>query len=223
MNATSDIDEATYGDEGGLDAGTAARLLDQTQRDAKRALDFRSPWLTLVAAAVVLVGFGSVWLSVRGQHPFTGPGAGSLVVLYALVAIRIGTVAYSARHATAGLSGRSLRKWRAEAGALAAALLAGYLLMAALVHAGAKSPGVYWLYGVTATLIVLGTFWAGRSAAQQDWPQLVLSIAVMLVAAASACTGPRGMWLGDGVGLGVVLLGETARQAWLLRQSSPRA
>jgi hypothetical protein len=223
MNGTSDIDQAIYGNDGELDAGTAARLLDQTQRDAKRALDFRSPWLSLVAAAVVLVGFGSVWLSVRDQHPFTGPGAGSLVVLYALVAIRIGTVAYSARHATAGLSGRSLRKWRAEAVALAAALLAVYLLMAALIHAGASHPAVYWVYAVSATLIVLGTFWAARSAVQQDWPELGVAIAVMLVAAASACTGPRGMWLGDGVGLGVVLLVETARQAWLRRASSARA
>ena len=47
-------------------------------------LDFRSPWLSLLAAAGALVGFGAVWLSVRGQHPYKGPTAGRVwSVLYA--------------------------------------------------------------------------------------------------------------------------------------------
>ena len=51
----------------------AARLLAQTQADARRSLDLRAPWVSLVAAVVVLAGFGIVWLNVRDQHPFTGP------------------------------------------------------------------------------------------------------------------------------------------------------
>jgi hypothetical protein len=102
----------------------------QTQRQAQRGLDFRSPWLSLFAAAVALVAFGAVWLSVRGQHPYTGPTAVALVVLYAVVLIRIGTVV-------------------------------------------------------------------------------------------SAFAGPRGVWLSDGVGCCIVLLGYSAAQAWLLR--APRS
>ena len=56
----------------GLDPRVAARLLVQTERQAQRGLDFRSPWLSLLAAAAVLVGFGAVWLSVRTQHPYKG-------------------------------------------------------------------------------------------------------------------------------------------------------
>ena len=51
----------------------AARLLAQTQADARRSLDFRAPWVSLVAAVVALASFGIVWLNVRTQHPFTGP------------------------------------------------------------------------------------------------------------------------------------------------------
>ena len=66
-------------------------------------MDFRSPWLSLLAAAVALVAFGVVWLSVRGQHPYKGPTAAALVVLYAVVLIRIGTVVYAHRRARAGV------------------------------------------------------------------------------------------------------------------------
>jgi hypothetical protein len=47
--------------------------------------------------------------------------------------------------------------------------------------------------------------------------ELGLSIAIVLVAAGSAFAGPRGVWLSDGIGLCVVLLGYSAAQAWQLR------
>jgi hypothetical protein len=224
MNGTRDIGQSeTYGDESGLDPGAAARLLERTRWEAQRGLDFRSPWLTLLAAAVALIAFGAVWLSVRGQHPYKGPTAVSLVVLYAVVLLRIGSVVYAHRRAKAGVSGRSVRQQRAEGAALAAALVAVYVLMAALAHEGASDAVVYGVYVVTATMIVLGAFGAARSAVREDWPGLGISIAILLVAAASAFAGPRGVWLSNGVGLCVVLLGYSAAQAWLLRASLPDA
>jgi hypothetical protein len=224
MNGTRDIGRSeTYGDEGGLDPREAVRLLERTTVEARRELDFRSPWLSLLAAAVVLVAFGAVWLSVRGQHPYKGPTAVALVVLYAVVLIRIGTVVYAHRRATAGVSGRSVSQRRAEGAALTVALVAVYALMGALAHAGASDAVVYGVYVVTATLLVLGAFGAARSAAREDWPALGLSIALVLVAAGSAFAGPRGVWLSDGVGCCVVLLGYSVAQAWLLRLSRPDA
>jgi hypothetical protein len=213
----------TDGDEDRLDPRQAAKLLVQTQRQAQRELDFRSPLLSLLAAVVVLVAFGAVWLSVRGQHPYTGPTAVSLVVLYAVVLIRIGTVAYAHRRATAGVSGRSVSQRRAEGAALTVALVAVYVVMGALAHDGASDGIVYGVYVVTATLLVLGTFWAARSAVREDWPGLGTSLALMLVAAGSAFAGPRGVWLSDGVGVCVVLVGLSAAQAWRLRASRSSA
>jgi hypothetical protein len=222
MNGTADMGKAeTHGDESGLDPRDAARLLVQTQRHAQRELDFRSPWLSLLAAAVALVAFGAVWLSVRGQHPYRWPTPAGLAGLYAFVLIRIGSVVYAHHHATAGVTGRSVRQRRAEGLALAVALLAVYVVMAALANAGASDGVVYGVYVVTATMLVLGTFGAARSAIREDWEELGVSIAVILVAAGSAFAGPRGVWLSNGVGLCVVLLGASAVRAWA--QHAPRS
>jgi hypothetical protein len=220
MNGTHDRGTAdTYEDEGGLDPRGAARLLAQTQSRAQRELDFHSPGLSLVAATGILVAFGAVWLSVRGQHPYKGPTPAGLIVLYAFVLIRVGSVVYAHRRAQAGVSGRSVQRRQAEGAALAVALVAVYSVMAALASDGASDGVVYGVYVVTATMLVLGTFGAARSAVREDWHELALSIAVVLVAAGSAFAGPRGVWLSNGVGLCVVLLGNGAAQAWLLRAS----
>jgi hypothetical protein len=218
MNGTDDGGTTeTYEDEGELDPRAAARLLVQTQRQAQRELDFRSPPLSLLAAAVALAAFGAVWLSVRGQHPYKGPTPAGLIVLYAVVAIRIASVVFAHRRAQTGVSGPSVRQTRAEGAALAVALLAVYVVMAALAVNGASDGVVYGVYVATATMLVLGTFGAARSAIREDWQELGLSIAIMLVAAGSAFAGPRGVWLSNGVGLCVALLAYSAAQAWLLR------
>jgi hypothetical protein len=220
MNGTDYISTTeAYEDEGGLDPREAARMLEETRRQAQRGLDFKSPWLSLLAAAAVLVAFGSVWLSVRGQHPYKYPTVGGLLGLYAVLAVRIGSVVYAHRRASAGVSGRSVRQRRAEGVALAVALVAVYVIMGALASAGASDGVVYGVYTATATMLVLGTFGAVRSAIREDWLELGISIAVIVVAAGSAFAGPRGVWLSNGVGLCVVLLVTSAVQAWLLHAS----
>jgi len=200
-----------------MEARDAARLLAQAQRKARRDLDFRSPRLSLLAASVVLVGLGAIWLSVRSQHPYRGPTPAGLAVLYALVAIRIITVIAAHRRASAGVSGRSVARRRAEGVAVGVALVAVYVFMGALAKMGASDAVVYGTYAITAPLIVLGALWAGRSAIHEDWPMFTSAIAIVLVAAGSAFAGPRGVWLADAIGCCVVLLAYSASQAWLRR------
>jgi hypothetical protein len=209
------------GDE--LDPRAAATLLAQTQRRARRELDFRSPRLSLLAAAAALIAFGSVWLSVRGQHPYRWPTPAGLAGLYVVIAIRIGSVLYAHGRAQAGVSGRSVRRRQAEGAALAVALIVVYLVMIALAVAGASDGVVYGVYVATATLMVLGTFGAAHAAARENWEELGSSIAVMLVATAGAFAGPRGVWLADGIGLCAVLIAASALQAWRLGGSGPDA
>ncbi len=190
----------------GFDPTSAARLLERTERQARHDLDFRSPWLTLIAAAVVLIGFGVAWLSVLNQHPYHGPTWAALLVLYAVVLVRILTVALANRRARTGISGRTTRQRAAEAVALLVALAGVYVLMVPLAVAGASDAIVYGLYVSTATLLVLGTFWAARSAIREDRLALGTAIALICVAVGSAFAGPYGVWLSDGIGCCIVLL-----------------
>jgi hypothetical protein len=220
MNGTHDIDQTKmYEGEGGLDPREAARLLEQTKRDAHRQFDLSSPWLSLLGAAVVLAAFGAVWLSVRGQDPYTGPTAAGLLVMYGILICWITVVVRFRRRATAGLSGRSIVQERAFGAVVVAALVAVSVFQGVLKHDGVSHAIVYGIYPPTAQLIVLGTAGAALQATREDWPGFGIAIAVMLIAAGSAFAGPVGVWLSDGVGCCVAVLAYAATQAWLLRTS----
>ncbi|MGH2867130.1 MAG: hypothetical protein ACRDNK_06115 [Solirubrobacteraceae bacterium] len=79
--------------------------------------------LAVLGAAVVLVALGAVWLSVRGQHPYKGPAAAGLVVMYGILVCWIVVVVAFKRRATAGVSGRSIRQERAYGAAVVTALV----------------------------------------------------------------------------------------------------
>jgi hypothetical protein len=197
-------------EESRMDTREAARLLAKTQADARRLLDFRAPWVSLAAAVVALAGFGIVWLNVRHQHPFTGPSPVSLVVFYALIAFRIATVIYAYARARTGISGRSVEVQRNEAAAMGAALLLCYVLLIAIATNAHHSEGFYWSLFLTGTLIGLAAIWAVRSAIHKHSRQVVLAVAVALIAGAGAAAGPRDMWLINGLGLFALLLATAA-------------
>lgn len=195
-----------------MDPRDAARLLAQTQADARRSLDFRAPWVSLVAAVVALAGFGIVWLNVRNQHPFIGPSPASLAVFYALIALRIATVIYAYSRARTGISGHSVKVQRNEAAAMAAALLLCYVVLIAIATNARHSQGFYWSLFLSGTLIGLAGIWAVRSASHKHRQQVALAVAVALIAALGAIAGPRGMWLVNGVGLCALLLATAANR-----------
>jgi hypothetical protein len=218
MNGTRDIQDTAPGNEGkGLDPREAARLLEQTTRDAERQLDLTSPWLSALGAAVVLVALGAVWLSVRGQHPYKGPTAAGLLVMYGILACWIATVVTFRRRAYAGRSGRSVRQEWAFAAAVVTALVGVSVFQGVLKHDGASRGIVYGTYPLTVQLIALGSLGAVIAAVREQWPGFGVAIAIALVATGSAFAGPRGVWLSDAIGCCVVTVGYAAAQAWLRR------
>lgn len=217
MTGALDTDGTEAADEGGLDPREAAALLDLTGRQAQRQLDMRPPLLSLLGSVVALLAYGAVWLSVRGQHPYVGPTLGALEFLYTLLAIWIAGVVTIARRATAGVSGRSVRRQRAEAAAIGAALIGIYVLQGALRFDGASYAIVNGVYPAVAPLIVLGGAAATRAAAHEDWPELGIGIACIAVGAGSAFAGPVGVWLFAGVGTCVAVLGYAVAKLWMPR------
>lgn len=219
MNGTQDIDDTAASEpEGSFDPRQAASLLDQTTRQAQRRLALESPLLSLLGAAAAIVALGAVWVSVRTQHPYKGPTAAGLAVMYGILVCWIATVATFKRRALSGRSGRTVRQQRAWGAAIVTALVAVSVVQGALHHYGVSNAIVYGVYPVTAQLIVMGAVAAGYQAAVEDWPGFGVAMAVMLIATGSAFAGPRGVWLADGIGLAVVILGYSAAQAWVHRR-----
>jgi hypothetical protein len=89
-------------------------------------------------AAVILLGYGALWFSVRDQHPYTGPSGATIAAVYAAVIVVVAVSAKVLRRATAGVRGPSRRQTRAEGVAIVTAYLATAVFQGALQHDGAS-------------------------------------------------------------------------------------
>jgi len=211
MNHTSDT---TAGNGGTFDPREAAALLDQTRRQARRQFQPDQPWLLAIRAVLVLAALGTVWLSVRGQHPYQGPGGSALLIVAAFVIINYTATVAVRRRATAGVSGKS-RFTPAEIAILAAAWIAPGGVMVAL--------GVTWDsqsgYLLTVPLIVAGLAFAALMALRADWLSCGTGLAVAVTGAAGAAVGQPGAWAVTGVGLCLALLGSAAVITWRLHRA----
>ena len=210
MPAHDHTSEAVPDNGGELDPREAAALLDQTTRRAERQLDLHPPLLMLVASLVVLIAYGAIWVSVRDQHPYTGPSLAALGVLYATVAAFGILVAVVTRRAISGVSGRSSERRRGEAIAFAVAWTSVYVFQGALHHAGASHAIAYGIYPAAAPLIVVGSAAAAYEAAKENWEWSGFACAAVVLACAGAFTGPATVWAVMGLGLSVLLLARAA-------------
>ena len=211
MNVVGDTNEAaSTGEVAGLDPGEAAKILEQTKRQARRQFDPRSVLAAVVGAGVFLFGYGAVWWSMRDQHVYSGPAGWSLAVLYGLIAVSaiVGGVALS--RANAGVSGRARRQRQAQAAAVAAAGVGAWVIEGALRYRGVSFEIVYGVYGPTVPLIALAAAAAGINAMRESWLQLGLCIAIIAVASVSTFFGPLGAWGLTGLGCCLVLLAYAA-------------
>jgi hypothetical protein len=218
MNDTPDVTTADYGDN--FDPQRAAALLDETTQQARRGLEPYPPWMSVIRAVTVLAACGTVWLSVRGQHPYHGPTAAvTASVISAFVIVNFGATVAVAKRATAGVSGRS-RLHPAEIAVMVVAWVGVYVVMGALAGAGVSRAIVYGLYPATVSLIVPGLAWAIIMAIRANWRACGTGLAVAAVGAVGTSAGPAGAWAVAGLGLCVLLLGSAASHAWRQRRSA---
>lgn len=218
INGTVDKNARETAEEGELDPREAAALIRQTERQAQRELDLAAPpWLAALLAGVVFVGFGALWLSVRGQHPYKGPSGWALWVAFGAVVVVIAAAAFYLKHARAGVSGRSSRRDLA----IGATVLTTYILMGvfqgALKKAGASHAIVDGIFPATAPLLAVGCVGAAIQAARENWPGFGAAIALAVIACISAFAGPINVWLFMGVGLFLAIVGYAVATAWLRR------
>jgi hypothetical protein len=93
------------------------------------------------------------------------------------------------------------------------AIVAVYVFMGALYHAGVSNAIVDGVYPATALLIVGGSVAAAIAGTREDWPVFGGALGAVAVGAGSAFAGPAAVWAIAGAGLFVVLLGHAAATA----------
>ena len=219
MNGTHDTDQAgIVDDDGDLDPRQAAALIEQTAINARREFDSSSPIAAVVGAGVFLFGYGAVWWSLHDQHVYAGAAGWAIAVLYGLIAVSAIVGRQVFHRATAGIGGRARRQMQAQAAAVAAAGIAAWTVQGALRYLGVSAEIVYGVYGPTVPLIALAAATTGFAASRGRWPELVLAIVIMLVAAGSTFFGPKGAWGLTGLGCAIALLVYAAvLTVWLRR------
>ena len=193
MNGTVDTNQ-TFGEER-LGAHEAAALLEQSDRRARRAFDLSAPpALSWMGAAIFLIIYGSLYMAARGEHPYVGPKGPWLVVVPIGILIAVGVNIGRYDRMRSAMNGATLRRTRATGAAVAAGLVAIYTLDAALSNAGAGKDIIYGVFDASAPLIVLASVGAASAAWREDWIDLAVCIALVLVAAGAGFAGPAGDW-----------------------------
>jgi len=211
MHGTHDIDRsATQDDDDGLDPREAARLLAQTERDARRQFELSPPWVSVAMATLVLGAYVTLWLSTRGQHPYTGPSLGVVGLVYGVVAVCIAVSARVYQRATAGVSGPTVRQRKLEGMAIGISYLGSPLIQGAMKHYGASDAVVYGVIPAAGPLILVGTTVVGIAATKEDWPQFATVMVVVIAGMVALFVGPSGAWLVAGLGLFAGVVGHAA-------------
>ncbi|HEY7323379.1 MAG TPA: hypothetical protein VH520_01030 [Streptosporangiaceae bacterium] len=207
MNPTPD---ATAADNGGnFDPRQAAALLGQTTQQARRQFEPSPPWFLALRGVMALAAYGAIWLSVRGQHPYTHPTALALPGVFAFVVVNLGATVAIAKRATAGVSGRT-RLRPGEIAVTAAVWIGVFVVLGALTGAKVSDSITYGLYPACVPLIAAGLTWAAVMAARRNWRPCGTALAVAVVGAVALLAGPAGAWIVVGLGICLVLVGSAA-------------
>ena len=90
----------------------AAAVVQDARARARKELVISTPLVYMAWGLVWLVGYGAMWLSVRGQHPYTGPSGASMAAVFVLACFAVAAVLVIANKAAAGIDGRSVRHRR---------------------------------------------------------------------------------------------------------------
>ena len=171
----------------------AAAVVEDARARARRELVICAPLVYAAWGLTLLLGYGAMWLSVRGQHPYTGPSGGSIAVVLALAALAVAAVVVIVvvivSKTVTGIDGRSARlrsiilrtyatgylillcvqvaiKGSVSARTFAFVAFAGPLLLAGLTYVLASAVGLdRTAFALGAWLVIVGVSCAWRAPA----------------------------------------------------------
>ena len=210
MNEDVDMrDGADLDESADMDPQGAAAIMQEAGQRAQRELRVMNPVVFISAGVAWLLGYGAIWLSVRGQHPYQGPAPAAAVIEVVLVGTAVAIAASVIGRATSGVGGLSAVQRRVGILALAVGIVAALVLEAAIDHAGASRSVVFGVFQAAAPVLVTGVVYVANSAVRLNWSMLGLGVWLIVVASGGAFAGPVGVWAVNALagGLGYVLVG----------------
>jgi hypothetical protein len=210
-----DMQENTDEDMG-VDVQRAAGILAEARNKAQHQLRIRYPALFVTWGLMYLLGYGSLWLSVRGQRPYQGPTSAGLLALTVIVAAALAITVVLVGRAVSGIGGSSALQRRVYVLASIAGFIGLLTLEAALDHAGA-SRAVLGVYGAAAPVLLTGVIYAAVAAIWLDWAGFGLGLWLIVVGAGSGFAGPATVWAVEALAAGGAFL---VTAAFRLKQRS---
>lgn len=212
----ADMDGATgMADETPLGMAEAAVIMREAGENARRRLRARHRATFTIWGLGLLLGYGTTWLVVRGQHPFRGPAPAAFAVLALLATASVMLGVEEARSGS-GVGGLSVVRRRVSFVSVLIGLAGMFAVEAALIHAGASRP-VVSVFEASAPVLVAGVFYLTTSIARPHWALAGLGLWLVAVAAAGGFAGPAGVWGVDALAAGLAYLLMAAFEPWLRR------
>jgi hypothetical protein len=211
------------GDADGADFDTraAAALIDRTDASARRQLQPRAPLFIAICGVLVFAAYGSLWLSVRDQHPYVGPSLAAIGVVYGLVVVCAVAGAMLYRRARSGVTGRSRREERIFGLALLPGIVGVYTFAGALKFDGFGPALTVGVFDAAGPWLIVGTALVAFGAAREDWWRVAGGVGVVAVAVTAAFAGADNVW--GVLAVGALVLFLASSMVNVLRGRSPLA
>jgi hypothetical protein len=193
----------------------AAAAMQDARARAGKELVISAPVVYAAWGLVWLLGYGAMWLSVRGQHPYRGPSGVSVAAVFVLAGFAVAAVLVIASKAVAGIDGRSARDRRI----ILATWGIGYLIVVVLQAAISSSVSARTLafVGFAGPVLLAGLIYILAFALGRIRRALTLGAWLVIVGASCAWLAPATILatcaLAGGAGFLLMALIETRLRA----------
>jgi hypothetical protein len=174
--------------ESELDPRTALDLIAATRTRTKRSLDINGALLYGAWGLAWLIGYGAIWLSVRGHPIYRAPAAWAFLVLGACMVAALVTTMMTVGRSMQGITGSSSRSGRLYGWAWAISFCCLFSLISGLAHAGA-SELVIGLFASAGPALVVALIYLVSGALWNDRTMFVLGVCLALAMAIAVFFG----------------------------------
>jgi hypothetical protein len=166
----------------------AAAVVRDAHARARRELVICAPLVYAAWGLVWLLGYGAMWVSVRGQHPYIGPSGASIATVLGLAALAVAAVVVIISKTVAGIDGQSVR-YRSI---ILRTYSTGYLILICVQVAikSSVSTRTFAFAAFAAPLLLAGLTYVLASALGRNRATFALGAWLVIVAAICAWQAP---------------------------------